>query len=150
MLPHFLLGGLVDIKEIGNEEIEMHPMVHNLLLSSLCSTTRCSHTFPPFFHLFANNTLPSCPGYLLAHSYFYYPCSSLTPYQPCGRYTDFISPVICQLVGVCSTCYLNMNLDLCLLAARFHSMYNKIIRFICIWSQLLLLSMISLNIKATS
>lgn len=62
MLPHFLLAGLVNIEEIGNEEIEMHPMVHNLLLSSPCSTTRCSHTFPPFFFFF----FFTCP--LITHS----------------------------------------------------------------------------------
>lgn len=110
--------------------------------------------FPPFFffffHLSSNNTLPSCPGCLLAHSYFYCPCSSQTPHKPRDRYTDFISPVMCRLVAVCSTCYLNMNLDLGLLAVRFQPTNNKIIRFICIWSQLLLLSRIGLNIKATS
>lgn len=151
MLPHFLLGGLVDIKEIGNEEIEMHPTVHNLLLSSPCSTTRCSHTFPPSF--FTSSLITHSPLALatsLPILTFIFPCSSHTPYQPCDRYMDLISPVICWLVAVCSTCYLNTNLDLCLLAARFHPMNNKIIRFISIWSQLLLLSRISPNIKATS
>lgn len=47
--PSLLPRGLVDIQEVENEEIEMHPVVHNLLLSWHRSTARCSKTSPPVF-----------------------------------------------------------------------------------------------------